>query len=70
MEGIQSLATIEQAAVEAIVCGHDVCIVSKDYQKIRASRDALAEAIKTFRITTSRVRDARIRLNRVLKFLI
>ncbi|MDR2340336.1 MAG: beta-glucosidase family protein [Deltaproteobacteria bacterium] len=69
MGGILSLATPWEAAVGAVVAGHDLVIVSKDQSAIRNSRDSLAEAIMDGRITPGRLGDQRRRLEGALGLL-
>jgi hypothetical protein len=62
-----ALSTTHRAAVEAIAAGHDLAIVSKEYEKIKASRDALAKAIDDSHIPPNRLKEASSRLKKTLR---
>lgn len=70
MEGIRTLSSTEEAAVEAIRAGHDLAIVSKEPDRIRAARDNLVKAIDSAHIPPKRLQEALRRLRKALKQLV
>jgi beta-N-acetylhexosaminidase len=69
MGGIRSIATVGEAAVGAVLAGHDLAIVSRDPGAVRDARDSLLGALRDGRIPPARLREASARLKGALALL-
>jgi beta-N-acetylhexosaminidase len=69
MGAISGTFPMGRLAAEAVSAGHDLVLVCRSPARIEEAREGLLKAVKDFDIAPSRLREARIRLTRLLKRL-
>jgi beta-N-acetylhexosaminidase len=58
-----------RTAWESVAAGHDLVLVCRNPGNIEAAYEGLFRAVKDYNLLPSRLRDARMRLNRTLKMI-
>ncbi|MDR2460902.1 MAG: hypothetical protein LBE38_08995 [Deltaproteobacteria bacterium] len=69
MGALKGIFTLGESASEAVIAGHDLCLVCHKRENVLAAHEGLLKAISDYRITPSRVLKSVKRLNRTLKAL-